>query len=240
MWVFLVTEIMFFGGLFMAYIVYRTMYPEAWVKSSQELNVVLGAHEHRRPDLQQFDDGAGGARGADRIARGPDREPDPDDPAGFGASSSSSASNTPRSSSTISCPGPHFGPTPALPFGSEIFFSLYFIMTGIHAVHMIVGIGIMLVMLVMAIKGKFTPEYYTPMEISGLYWHFVDIVWIFLFPAAVPARVPSRQGRLRRLPCPPLTSHPFAPTSRSSSACSSSPVSRCSRRATTSATSTRS
>ena len=55
-------------------------------------------------------------------------------------------------------------------------------MTGIHAIHMIVGIVMMMVMLVMAWKGKFSAEYYSPVEVSGLYWHFVDIVWIFLFP----------------------------------------------------------
>jgi len=79
-------------------------------------------------------------------------------------------------------PGPHFGPTPPLPFGSEVFFSLYFIMTGIHALHMVIGIGLMLVMLRFAWQGRFTPDYYNPLEVSGLYWHFVDIVWIFLFP----------------------------------------------------------
>ena len=62
------------------------------------------------------------------------------------------------------------------------YFSLYFMMTGIHALHMIVGIGIMLVILVMALRGRFSAAYYTPVEVSGLYWHFVDIVWIFLFP----------------------------------------------------------
>jgi cytochrome c oxidase subunit 3 len=79
-------------------------------------------------------------------------------------------------------PGPHFGPEPALPFGAQIFFSLYFIMTGIHAAHMVIGIVLMLVILFMAWRGRFSAEYYGPVEISGLYWHFVDIVWIFLFP----------------------------------------------------------
>ena len=64
----------------------------------------------------------------------------------------------------------------------QLFFSLYFIMTGIHAAHMVVGIGIMLVILAMAWKKRFSPSYYGPVEVSGLYWHFVDIVWIFLFP----------------------------------------------------------
>ena len=65
---------------------------------------------------------------------------------------------------------------------AEIFFALYFIMTGLHALHMIIGLGLFAWLLFMAWKGKFTPEYHTPLEIGGLYWHFVDIVWIYLFP----------------------------------------------------------
>ena len=65
---------------------------------------------------------------------------------------------------------------------TQIYFSLYFTMTGLHALHMIIGIGLMSVITWMAWKGRFDGEYYTPVEMSGLYWHFVDIVWIFLFP----------------------------------------------------------
>jgi cytochrome c oxidase subunit 3 len=65
---------------------------------------------------------------------------------------------------------------------AEIFFSLYFAMTGLHALHMIIGVAIMLVILVLAVKKRFSAEYYAPVEMVGLYWHFVDIVWIFLFP----------------------------------------------------------
>jgi cytochrome c oxidase subunit 3 len=68
------------------------------------------------------------------------------------------------------------------PDHAQLFFSLYFVMTGLHALHMVVGIGIMLVLLAMAYRGRFTRSYHTPIEVSGLYWHFVDIVWIFLFP----------------------------------------------------------
>ncbi len=65
---------------------------------------------------------------------------------------------------------------------TKIFFSLYFALTGMHAIHMIVGVGIFAVITFVAWKGRFTPEYHTPLEIAGLYWHFVDIVWIYLFP----------------------------------------------------------
>lgn len=65
---------------------------------------------------------------------------------------------------------------------TKIFYSLYFALTGMHALHMVVGVGIFTVITIMAWRGKFTPEYHTPLEIAGLYWHFVDIVWIYLFP----------------------------------------------------------
>ena len=69
-------------------------------------------------------------------------------------------------------------------FGDKIriFFWIYFAMTGLHALHMIVGLGLMLWLLIMAWRRTYSAEFYTPVEISGLYWHFVDIVWIFLFP----------------------------------------------------------
>jgi len=72
-------------------------------------------------------------------------------------------------------PGPLAGP-------AEIYFSLYFLMTGLHATHMLIGFVLLSVITWMAAKGRFSPAWYTPVEMSGLYWHFVDIVWIFLFP----------------------------------------------------------
>lgn len=62
------------------------------------------------------------------------------------------------------------------------FFSLYYMMTGLHAIHVIAGMAALATMLVMARSGKFTAEEHTPVEITGLYWHFVDLVWIYLFP----------------------------------------------------------
>jgi cytochrome c oxidase subunit III len=65
---------------------------------------------------------------------------------------------------------------------AEIFFSFYFAMTGMHAVHMIIGIGLLTALVLQARRGRFSAAYHTPVELAGLYWHFVDIVWIFLFP----------------------------------------------------------
>jgi cytochrome c oxidase subunit 3 len=71
-----------------------------------------------------------------------------------------------------------------LPIANQIrmFMVLYFALTGMHALHMIIGIGLLLVIMWMAWKGEFSPKWYTPVEMFGLYWHFVDIIWIFLFP----------------------------------------------------------
>ena len=78
--------------------------------------------------------------------------------------------------------GPKLSANQYNPRHAQIFFSLYFVMTGLHALHMIIGLGIFTWLLTMAWKGRFSPEYHTPVEIGGLYWHFVDIVWIYLFP----------------------------------------------------------
>jgi cytochrome c oxidase subunit 3 len=64
----------------------------------------------------------------------------------------------------------------------RMFFFIYFVMTGLHALHMIIGLGIMAWLLYKAWRSTFSAEYYAPVEMAGLYWHFVDIVWIFLFP----------------------------------------------------------
>jgi cytochrome c oxidase subunit 3 len=187
MWIFLVTEVMFFAGLFMAYLVYRTMYPEAWVAGSNALNVPLGAMNTGVLICSSLTMVL-----AVRAAQ-----------IGSRKGQIINLILTILLGTTFLVvkyfeyaskfehhlvPGPHFStaglhiPNVDPAGGVQIFFALYFIMTGIHAAHMVVGIGLMLVILGMAIRGRFTPDYYNPLEVSGLYWHFVDIVWIFLFP----------------------------------------------------------
>ena len=68
------------------------------------------------------------------------------------------------------------------PGQAAIFFSFYFAMTGLHALHMTIGLGLLAYLVVKAARNRFSPVYYTHVEMIGLYWHFVDIVWIFLFP----------------------------------------------------------
>jgi cytochrome c oxidase subunit 3 len=181
MWVFLVTEVLFFGGLFATYMIYRSWYPDAFAAASHELDVTLGtintvvlitssltmalavhaAQLGQRKALMLF-------LIATMILGG----------AFLGIKSVEYYHKFVE----------HHVPGPTFQFEAEhfrhaqIFFSLYFVMTGLHAVHMIIGIGIMLVMLYWSWNGTITEEYSSPIEISGLYWHFVDIVWIFLFP----------------------------------------------------------
>jgi len=181
MWVFLVTEVLFFGGLFITYAIYRSWYPEAFAAASHELDVVLGgintavlitssltmalavqaAETGERCLLLWFLAatmllGAAflGIKGVEYSHKFAERH----------------------------VPGPAFSFEPEHFGHAQIFFSLYFMMTGLHALHMIIGLGILTVMLWWSWNGTITAEYASPIEISGLYWHFVDIVWIFLFP----------------------------------------------------------
>ena len=71
--------------------------------------------------------------------------------------------------------------TPAIPFGN-LWASCYFTMTGLHALHVFIGIVVFAVVLLLALVGRLGPQHATMLELTGLYWHFVDIVWIFLFP----------------------------------------------------------
>jgi cytochrome c oxidase subunit III len=203
MWVFLVTEIMFFGGMFLAYTLYRTQYPFAFASASNHLDLPLGmvntivlicssltmalavyCTQVGRQGLQilfliitiVFGLTFLGIKAVEYR----DKYRDNLIPGEL-------------------IPGHKFNPTvhvPGTPENEhelvllkdasvknvEMFFWIYFAMTGMHALHMIIGVGIMSVILFLSIRGRFGPEYHNPVEITGLYWHFVDIVWIFLFP----------------------------------------------------------
>jgi cytochrome c oxidase subunit III len=187
MWVFIVTEIMFFGGLFCGYAIYRGLYLTAFEAGSRLLEIQYGA-----------------TNTAVLIA------------SSLTMALSVHFAQANRRRALIICliltmllgtifigikgleyvhkwehglvPGLHFMPAPGeipanvSPRHVELFLCFYFFMTLLHATHMIIGLGVLTVLLVMAIRGKFSEDYYSPVEVSGLYWHFVDIVWIFLFP----------------------------------------------------------
>ena len=203
MWVFLVTEIMFFGGMFLAYVLYRNSYPAAFASASNHLDITLGAINtavlivssftmalavygtqigNRRLQITcliltltlgltflgikavEYHD-----KYTDKLIPGsliPDRPFGPE---------------VQQEGQPLDPHKLHLLPG-ATVRQVELFYWIYFAMTGMHALHMIIGAGILSFLLYFSIKGRYDPEYHSPVEVSGLYWHFVDIVWIFLFP----------------------------------------------------------
>jgi cytochrome c oxidase subunit III len=181
MWVFLVTEVLFFGGLFVTYLVYRNWYPEAFTAASREmivwagttntfvlitssLTMALAVHAAQLGNRRLLMVFLVITMALGCVFLGI------------------------KAFEYYTEYVEHHVPGMGFQFEAEhfqhaqLFFSLYFMMTGLHALHMIIGLGIMSVMLWWSYRGVITPEYTNPIEISGLYWHFVDIVWIFLFP----------------------------------------------------------
>ena len=181
MWLFLATEILFFGGLFVAYAVLRAFYPEMFLEAHTMLSVPLGAFNTvvlitssltmaLAVRAAQLDDG--------RALR-----------AFLWVTMALAAvflavkyvEYTPKFHHGL-LPGRYYHSEAIVASQPQLFFSLYFLMTGMHGLHIVVGIGLMLWIARRAARGEFGAHYHTPVENLGLYWHFVDIVWIFLFP----------------------------------------------------------
>jgi cytochrome c oxidase subunit 3 len=182
MWTFLVTEVLFFGGMFAGYAVYRAMYPAAFASTSRYMNVMLG-----------------GTNTAVLICSSLTM-----------ALAVRAAQLSKRKAVIILLiltiifgsiflyikwvewhakwvehlvPGFNFQyDQPQFVHYAQILFFLYFMMTGMHALHMVIGVGLLTYLLVQAVRRVFNENYFAPVEMIGLYWHFVDIVWIFLFP----------------------------------------------------------
>jgi cytochrome c oxidase subunit III len=184
MWVFLATEVLFFGGLFMGYTVYRAHFPAAFAEGSRHLNIHYGASNTAILIASSLTMAL-----AIHSAQVGKRKPQ----VYFliltiilGALFLFLKFNYEWTADYREglIPGFGFRVNPDWPQASsvQLFFCFYFFMTGLHALHMIVGIGILVVLTVMAARGRFNEHYYAPLENCGLYWHFVDIVWIFLFP----------------------------------------------------------
>ncbi len=182
MWIFLITEIMFFGGMFLCYTIYRNAYPNVFGAASSTLSATIGAINTCVLLCSSFTmvlavrSGQLGNRKAIELflvltmllglvflgIKGYEWH---------------------EKFVEHHVPGPSFHmENEPLQGQAQLFFSLYFAMTGLHALHMVVGVGILTTLLVQTHKGKFSADYYTPIDIAGLYWHFVDIIWIFLFP----------------------------------------------------------
>jgi cytochrome c oxidase subunit III len=181
MWFFLAQEMLFFGGLFVTYLLYRWRDPAAFAAGSHELDILLGgfntvvliassltmamAVHAAQTDSQRQIVGYLVATGALGLVFLVVKY--------FEYAAKFEHHLIPGAAF-------HF----AEPIGgrAELFFSLYFAMTGMHALHMVIGVAVLAWILKRARAGEFGAHYYNPVECFGLYWHFVDIVWIFLFP----------------------------------------------------------
>lgn len=181
MWLFLLTEILLFGGLFVAYTVYRVWNPEMFINAHKQLDVFMGGLNTVVLITSSITIAL-----AIRSIQLDDRK------------------NSIRLLITTlilagvflvvkyfeyshkfhlgQLPGEYYTFTGIDGTNPHVFFSVYFLMTGLHGIHVIAGIGVISWVLRKTIKGQFSSSYYTPMELTGLYWHLVDIIWIFLFP----------------------------------------------------------
>ena len=188
MWTFLVTEVMFFGALFLAYLTYRTLYPSVFMAAHHELDVNLGAINTTVLLTSSFSMAIAvwAAQTKNRfwefagliftmlcacaflVIKG------------FEWAAKFEHHLVPGPLYAWPPPGYH---GPVVPGSqTQMFFCLYFAMTGLHALHVIIGLVVMSVLLILLIRKSPLVRYYMPVEMTGLYWHFVDIVWIFLFP----------------------------------------------------------
>ena len=181
MWIFLLTEILLFGGLFMAYTIYRAWNPDMFYNAHKFLDVRLGtlntivlitssvtialAIRSIRLDNRKL---AVYLLLATLILA-----------AVFLGVKYMEYSHKFHMGQL---PGKFYTFTGVKGNNPHIFFSIYFMMTGLHGIHVIVGMAVITLMLVRTARGSFSSEYYTPVELTGLYWHLVDIIWIFLFP----------------------------------------------------------
>jgi cytochrome c oxidase subunit 3 len=191
MWLFLVTEIMFFGGMFCAYLVYRLAHFNAFAAASQQLNVGLGAlntavllvssvtvvlavkaaEAGKRKQLVSYLVVTVLLGLTFLVVKG------------FEYREKFEKHHVPGATFNFTEPFDDNGKQiPVNPKEAELFFSLYFAMTGMHALHMIIGCGLFSGLAILAWKGHYSPEYFTPIENAGLYWHLVDLIWIYLFP----------------------------------------------------------
>ncbi len=218
MWVFLLTEIMMFGGLFTAYLIYRIKYYDGFVAGSTSISVSWGFANTLVLIASSFTmamavwAGEKGIRKAQMgfligtmilgaaflCIKGEEYYTKYDEchipgrviGKGFDATGGCSAQDPKLGNiaEEVQQHAKELGKTvpeaSALQTArqSEIFFSFYFLMTGLHAFHMLVGMGLLSWLFLRSKRGEFGPAYHTPLELGGLYWHFVDIVWIFLFP----------------------------------------------------------
>jgi cytochrome c oxidase subunit III len=168
-WTFLATEVLLFGALFTAYTVFRVKYPDLFRAEHAKLDRVLGAVN----TVVLITSSLMVVFGVDAVKRGKKRLFE----ACFGA--------TILLAAVFLCikyveyaAKFHHGLYPR----TNLFFSIYFMLTGLHGIHVLLGMGLLSYVILLSRRGRLSSGYYTPVEMSGLYWHFVDLVWIYLFP----------------------------------------------------------
>jgi len=180
MWAFLAQEIMFFGGLFAVYLVGRHRYPQVFLEGSGHLDVGLGTLNTAVLIASSLTMAL--AVRAAQLGR-------PRRTTGFIAATAGlalvflgvKAVEYAEKFQAGLIPGVAWHPESATPF-LNVFYAIYFLLTGMHALHMLIGLGVMAFVGARAWRGRYTPDDYSGVEVLGLYWHFVDLVWIFLFP----------------------------------------------------------
>jgi cytochrome c oxidase subunit 3 len=195
MWIFLVTEIMFFGGFFATYAIYRHLYYDAFAAGSHHLSWKIGFFNtlvliasSLTMAMAVWSAAVGRSKaivfflGLTILLGGTFLGVKYFE---YHEKIAPCLGDGPHTGCLV--PGPRFDPSVLHLEGeharqAQIYYSLYFGMTGLHALHMIIGIPILAIIGWMAGRGRFSPGWHTPVELTGLYWHFVDIVWIFLFP----------------------------------------------------------
>ena len=189
MWAFLGQELLFFSGLFVAYGVYRSWYPEMFRAASHQLDKIMGATNTIVLLFSSFT--AAMAVRSTQLRK-------KNQTSGYLVVTILCACaflvikffEYSHKFSAGLLPGRFYHPhvehlvqgAPPLPPNTGSFFSIYFMMTGVHGVHVAVGIGVLLWILKRNIRGDFSKEYFTAVDLAALYWHLVDLVWIYLFP----------------------------------------------------------
>jgi len=181
-WLFLATEILMFGGLFVAYAVFRGLYPEMWSEASGHLNRIMGGTNTVVLILSSVTMAL-----AVRSAQTNQRKAT----VGFLVATLALAATfmvikyieySAKFHHGL-LPGTWYAPHEAgLPVQGNLFFGMYFMTTGLHGLHVLAGMIVITWLLRKAAAGQFSSSWYTPVEVVGLYWHLVDMVWIFLFP----------------------------------------------------------
>ena len=181
MWVFLITEVLFFGVLFTGYLIGRVLYPDAFAEASRETDVILGTVN----TAMLLTSGLTMALAVRAAGLGRRR-------ALFLLLAVTAMIGLVflgikgyeyyKDFQHHLVPAVNFEHHSAHPGRVELFFVLYFLMTGLHAIHLSLGVLTVLVIAVLARRGRFNAQYYTPVKLTGLYWHFVDTIWIFLYP----------------------------------------------------------